>query len=44
MTVDNLFIFHDKDSLIAALIFSIIEGDGFLKTINNKLTAELLKM
>ena len=44
MTVDNLFIFHDKESLMAALLFRIKDGAGFLKTVNNKLTTELLKM
>lgn len=44
MTVDNLFIFHDKDSVIVTFICRIIKGAGFLKTINNKLTDELLKM
>ena len=44
MTVDNLFIFHDKESIMAALIIWIKDGAGFLKSANNKLTTELLKM
>ena len=44
MTVDNLFIFHDKDSQMAGLIFRIKKGAGLLKNTNNKLTVELLRL
>ena len=43
MTVDNLFIFHDKVKAFGDLGRVKKTGDGFLITINNKSTAELLK-
>jgi len=43
MTVDNLFIFHGKVSLIHGFGFKAGIRAGFLKSINNKSTARLLK-
>ena len=43
MTVDNLFIFHGKVSLIHGLGWRSPTSVFFLKSMNNKLTVELLK-
>lgn len=43
MTVDNLFIFHDKVSLIHGFGNASCTEARFLKSINNKSTSELLK-
>jgi hypothetical protein len=42
-TVDNLFIFHGKISAIHGLGVRWETGLWFLKSMNNKLTSELLK-
>jgi len=43
MTVDNLFIFHGKVSLIHGFGWMSCTRVCFLKSMNNKLTVELLK-
>jgi len=43
MTVDNLFIFHGKVSLIHGLGRVSCKGHCFLKSMNNKSTDRLLK-
>jgi hypothetical protein len=43
MTVDNLFIIHDKVKVISTLEYRTAARACFLKSINNKSTTELLK-
>jgi len=43
MTVDNLFIFHGKVSLIHGFGWKARTRVSFLESINNKSTAKLLK-
>jgi hypothetical protein len=44
MTVDNLFIFHDKVSIFKVPVSRVKAEVSFLKSMNNKSTAGLLKM